>query len=162
MKRPEELGLVLGPKGKTPAYYFAKGAEKRLSTEIIDLLKDQVRGTPGAAARVCFHDGPQAPVHDMVIVFRGGGPAQPAHKHLTREETYHIIEGKLRLQFFDDKGKKTGACTLGASGTGLPLVYRVPHDIFHATEPDSEFAVFHESRPGPFEAADTVVSDWKP
>lgn len=158
--KPEDLGLVLGPRGKTPAYYFAKGSEKRVDGQIISLLKEQVNGTPGAAVRVCFHDGPQSPVHDMIIVFRGGGPAQPAHKHLTREETYHVIEGKLRLQFFDERGSKTTSCTLGALGSGLPLICRVPSNVFHATEPDSEFAVFHESRPGPFDAADTVVAAW--
>lgn len=155
-----ELGLVLGPKGKTPAYYF-KGGQKAVGEPIIAALKDQVRAVPGAAVRVCFHDGAAEPVHDMVIVIRGGGPSQPAHKHLTRDETYHVIEGRLRLQFFDDSGKPTSSCLLGQPGSGLPLLCRIPKNVFHATEPEGEFAVFHESRPGPFDAADTVVADWK-
>lgn len=149
------LGLRLGPKGKSPAYYFA-GPEKAVTSAAIAALKAQVKDTPGGAVRICLHDGPQDPVHDMVIVIRQGPPVAP-HKHVTRPESYHLIEGKLRIQFFDEKGKKTTSVLLGGPGSGLPLMYRVPKNVWHATDPETDFAVFHESRPGPFDAADTVV-----
>lgn len=149
------LGLILGPKGKSPAYYFT-GPEKTVTERALQALKAEVQDRPGGAVRLCLHDGPQDPVHDMVIVLRQGPPVAP-HKHKTRPESYHMIEGKLRLQFFDEEGRKTTSCLLGAPGSGLPLMVRVPKDVWHATQPESGFAVFHESRPGPFDAADTVL-----
>ena len=159
MNELESLGLVLAPKGKSPAYSF-KAGQKAVDAKILAALKAEAAKVPGGAVRVNFHDDPQEPVHDMVIVLKRG-PAVAPHKHLTRDETYHLIEGLLRLQFFDESGNKTTSCLLGGPGTGNPLLYRVPKNTWHATEPESDFAVFHESRPGPFDAADTAISDWK-
>ncbi|MBI4061652.1 MAG: cupin fold metalloprotein, WbuC family [Elusimicrobia bacterium] len=157
MSALESLGLALGPQGKSPAYYFRKGP-KAVDARLLAALKAEATVVSGGAVRVCFHDGPEEPVHDMVIALRRG-PAVAPHKHVTREETYHMIEGLLRLQFFDERGHKTDSCLLGGPGAGKPLLYRVPKNTWHSTDPESEFAVFHERRPGPFDAADTVISD---
>lgn len=155
----ETLGFKLGPKGRSPAYYFKNGP-KAVDARVLAALKAEAAVVPGGAVRICFHDDPQDPVHDMLIALRRGPVAAP-HKHVTRDETYHLIEGLLRLQFFDEKGDKTGSCLLGGPGSGKSLLYRVPRNTWHATDPESEFAVFHESRPGPFDGADTIVAGWK-
>jgi len=151
----EDLGWTLDDTGKSPAFYFP-GNAKIFDARVLDALKARVPDRPGAAARVCLHDGPQAAAQNMIIVLRRGGGARP-HRHATREETYHMIEGRLRLSLFDDAGRETGSCVLGGPGTGLPSIYRMPADVWHVTEPETDLAVFHESRPGPFAPSDTAV-----
>ena len=96
----------------------------------------------------------------MLIVAKRGEPIR-AHKHLTKEETYHMIEGRMLIDFYDDAGRSKGRLTLGAPGSGLPFLFRVRPNTFHTTVPETEFAVFHESRPGPFDGGDSVFADWE-
>ena len=148
-----ELSLVAAPGGKSPAFTATK--DRLLDVRVFEALKALVKDKPGATVRVNLHPDPSAPVHDMIIAQRAGG-APFIHKHLAREETYHMIEGRMRLQFFDAAGKPTTAHLLGGPGTGLALIVRVPKGVWHATEPETDYAVFHESRPGPFDPADTI------
>ncbi|MEK7857794.1 MAG: WbuC family cupin fold metalloprotein [Elusimicrobiota bacterium] len=150
----KELGLVEAPGGKSPA--FTATGDRLLDARAFEALKALVKDTPGATVRINLHPGPEAPVHDMVIAQSAGGKPF-VHKHLSREETYHMISGRMRLQFFDEAGKPTASHLLGAIGAGLPLIVRVPKGVWHATQPETDFAVFHESRPGPFDGSDTVL-----
>ncbi len=150
----EDLGYRLDATGKSPAYYLPAG--KTVDLAALDALKAAVGAEPGSAARICLHAGPQAPGQDMIVVLRKGGQARP-HRHETREETYHLVEGRLRLRLFDDAGKDAGTIDLGGPGTGLPLFFRMPAKTWHVTEPVTDLAVFHESRPGPFDPKDTTV-----
>lgn len=152
------LGLVPAPGGKSPA--FTATGERVVDARAFAALKSLVEGAPGSTVRINLHPGPESAVHDMIIAQSPGGKPF-AHKHLTREETYHMIEGRMRLQFYDDAGEPTTSTLLGAPGTGLPLIARVPRDVWHASRPEGGCAVFHESRPGPFDGADTVLPGWE-
>lgn len=154
-----ELGLAAAPGGKSPA--FTATGDRLVDARAFAALKSLVKNAPGATARINLHRAPEAPVHDMIIAQSAGGKPF-VHRHLTREETYHMIEGRMRLQFFDDAGKPSSSCVLGGPGTGLPLIVRVTKGVWHASVAETDFIVFHESRPGPFDGADTVFPDWKP
>lgn len=154
-----ELGLVAAPGGKSPA--FTATGDRLVDARAFAALKSLVKDAPGATVRVNLHPGPDAPVHDMIIAQSAGGKPF-VHKHLTREETYHMIEGRMRLQFFDDAGKPSSSHLLGGPGTGLPLIVRVPKGVWHASVAETDFVVFHESRPGPFDGGDTVFPHWEP
>lgn len=150
----EDLGFLLDASGKSPAYYLPAG--KAVDPAALDALKAAVGPEPGSAARICLHAGPVAAAQDMIVALRRGGKARP-HRHASREETYHLVEGRLRLRFYDDAGAETGFCDLGGPGTGLPLFFRMPARTWHITEPQTDLALFHESRPGPFDPSDTTV-----
>jgi cupin fold WbuC family metalloprotein len=150
-----ELGLVPVAGGRTPAFTATKS--RAVGPAVIEALK-KIAKEPGATVRINLHAGPESSVHDMIIVQRSGG-APYIHRHKTREEAYHLIEGRLRLRLFDVDGVVESEILLGGPGTGLPFVTRIPAGVFHSTIPETEFAVFHESRPGPFDPSDTVVKN---
>lgn len=149
-----ELGLVPVAGGRSPAYTATK--RRLIDARAIDALARAAAALPGGTVRINLHPGPEAGVHDMVIAQRAGGPPY-VHKHLAREETCHMIAGRMRLRFFDDAGRPVEECRVGGPGSGLPLIVRVPKGVWHATEPETEVVVFHESRPGPFDPADTLI-----
>lgn len=153
------LGLITAPGGKSPA--FTATGDRLVDARVFEALKSLVKDAPGATVRINLHPGPEAPVHDMIIAQSAGGRPY-VHKHLGREETYHMIEGRMRLDFFDASGKPSSSHLLGGPGTGLPLIVRVPKGVWHASVAETPCVVFHESRPGPFDGADTVFPDWKP
>ena len=151
-KELDALGLVPVSGGKSPAFTATKS--RLIDGKMVAALKTMAH-KPGATVRINLHGGPEAPVHNMIIAQKQGGSPY-VHKHLTKEETYQMIEGRMWLRLFDDSGKVTGETVLGSVGSGLPFAVRIPMGVFHATEPRTEYAVFHESRPGPFDPADTV------
>lgn len=150
----EDLGYRLDATGKSPAYYLPAG--KAVDLAALGALKAAVAPEPGSAARICLHADAATPAQDMIVALRRGGAARP-HRHATREETYHLVEGRLRLRFFDDAGQETGFCDLGGPDSGLPRFFRMPARTWHVTEPLTDLALFHESRPGPFDPKDTSV-----
>ena len=150
----EALELVQDKSAKTEAYYCRARAPV-ISDEVIHELKSKLTQSSGSTVRICLHESPEATFHEMVIVHKRGGVFKP-HKHLTKDESYHMIEGVLRIDILNDGGQPLESFRIGGPGSGLPLWVRIRKNIWHATTPESDFAVFHESRPGPFQGGDSV------
>lgn len=153
------LELVRDETGRSEAYFCRNKGSVSIDDALIASLKNRLKETGSGLIRVCLHAGPEATLHNMVIVQRRDITFK-AHKHLAKEESYHMLEGKLRIDFFDAKGQATGSTVIGAPGTGLPMLCRVRNGVWHSTIPETEYAVIHESRPGPFSGADSVMADW--
>jgi cupin fold WbuC family metalloprotein len=155
----QALQLVQDQTAKSESYYcHADGVV--VTDEIITWLKDKLATSPGNTVRICLHRDAASVFHEMLIAHKRTGRFHP-HKHLQKSESYHVIEGRLRVQMFDDEGRATTSVVLGAQGSGHPFMYRIPVNVWHSTEPDGDYVVFHESKPGPFVSTDNVYPDWK-
>jgi cupin fold WbuC family metalloprotein len=152
----ETLALVEDKSAKTLAFY-SLGRAPLIGEAVVAGLKDKLRGG-GSTVRICLHDGPQALFHEMLIVHKKGGAFKP-HKHPTKDESYHMIEGVLRIDILGDGGRLLETFRIGGPGSGLPFWVRIRKNTWHATIPESDFAVFHESRPGPFQGGDSVFHE---
>jgi cupin fold WbuC family metalloprotein len=152
------LEVIVDARGRSEALYCAGPAV--VDSKVIAALKERMRAASAPTARICLHKDSSASVHDMIIAHQKGAPT-PMHKHLVKEETYQMIEGRLRLDFFSEEGALTHSVTLSEPGTGLPFLARVRPGLWHATVPETEFAIFHESRPGPFDGTDSIYRDEK-
>lgn len=148
------LALVADPNAKTEAYY-SKTPTPVIDGDVVSALKARLVETGGPTVRVCLHEDPSADLHQMIIVHRRGGNF-PQHMHLKKDESYQMIEGVLRIEIFADSGEKKSEFRLGGPGTDLPFLARVRKGFWHATIPETEFAVFSETRPGPFQGGDSV------
>ncbi|MBI3553539.1 MAG: cupin fold metalloprotein, WbuC family [Elusimicrobia bacterium] len=149
------LELRADIRGKSEALYCT-ALGSAIDMKVVGALKERLRASGAGTVRICLHSEPSAPVHDMIIIHRKGAPC-PVHKHLAKEETYQMIEGRMRLDFLKEDGSPDRSLILGEPGTGLPFMARVRANLWHATVPETDFAVFHESRPGPFDGGDSVL-----
>lgn len=147
------LGFTPVSGGNSPAFSAVK--DRIVDGRALEALKGLVQEKPGAAVRINLHSGPDAPVHDMIVALRAGGKPF-IHKHRTREESYHLIEGRLLLSLYAADGRVIETTELGGHGTGLPLIARIAADQWHSTVPLTEVVLFHEARPGPFDPSDTL------
>jgi cupin fold WbuC family metalloprotein len=152
------LELRVDRRGKSEALYAP--AESVVDRAMIAALKERLAASGGGTIRICLHAAQEAPVHDMVIVHKRGSYA-PAHRHETKDETYQLIEGRLRIDFYDDAGKTVRSRLLGEPESGLPFMIRIPQGQWHATVAETEFVAFHESRPGPFNGGDSAIAGWE-
>ena len=66
----------------------------------LDELKLLAKNDPDKRARICLHKDDSELVHEMIIVIYEGSEIIP-HRHIDKSESYHIIEGELKIVFFD-------------------------------------------------------------
>ena len=154
----DENQVIYAEGGKSPAFFCNKypvKVHKKLITELKMLSLDQ----GGKNIRLCMHENPQAPFHDMLILAHKG-KYYPPHKHETKGESFHIIEGLLAVFTFTETGEIMDACILEKEGN---FIYKVGINMVHVVMPLSGTAVYHESRPGPFLGEkDSTIPSWTP
>jgi glucose-6-phosphate isomerase len=144
--------------GRSPALFSSKPTACA-GAALVDRLIAIARETGAGALRVCLHTSPTDELHDMLVLASPAAYAAP-HMHVHKDETYHLVRGSGLLVLFDAGGRVTSSCTLDAQGTFLA---RVGRGQLHTLVPLSDPMVFHESRPGPFDAAgDSVAAPWAP
>lgn len=127
----------------------------------LEQLKAAAASAPLRRARLCLHHTHQDVVQEMVIAFCRDTYNRP-HRHQGKSESFHVIEGRLAVLFFDDEGRPERRITLGPPGSGLTFVYRLRNSKWHTVIPLSEVAVIHETTTGPYTPADTEFAPWAP
>lgn len=129
--------------------------------EELELLKRAAHQDPLRRARLCLHHDQSDKVHEMVIAFCRDSYVRP-HRHINKSESFHVIEGRLAVVFFDDEGHVTRRLTMGASGNAEACLYRLSKNAWHAVVTLSEFAIIHETTSGPFLREETECPSWAP
>jgi len=146
------------PNARSLSYFFT-GDIAWADERMIAALKVEAATAGTKNARLCLHTGPDAAIHDMIIVEHAGCYYRP-HKHMTKGETCHAISGRLLFVAFDDDGNVIGSRLLG-DGDGL--MFRVGAGQWHTVIPVDDQVVYHEAKLGPFlGAGDMVFPDWAP
>lgn len=126
---------------------------------------DRLKGSALAAAlrrsRLCLHRDNDEKVHEMMIAFCGDSPVRP-HRHFGKSESFHVVEGRLRIVLFDEKGAVAERIELGEANSGLPFVCRINSPAWHAVLPMTEFVIVCETTAGPFVDNDGNFASWAP
>jgi len=144
--------------GVTPGY-FCLQKPVRVDRDLIDELKRISLDRGRQNMRLCLHENADATFHDMIILEYQSVYNRP-HKHASKGETYHMIEGTQGLFIFDQNGTVTDACKLEPAGN---FMFRVDNDMYHMVMPVSELVIYHEARLGPFKREiDSIFADWAP
>lgn len=133
----------------------------RINTKEIALLKNQALHNTRKRIRICTHHDVGDSIHEMLIVHVRGAYIRP-HKHFNKIESFHVIEGDLKVVIFDDKGVITDVIEMGSYHSGKNFYYRLADSSFHTVIPQSDIVVFHEITNGPFVREETVFAGWAP
>ncbi len=133
----------------------------RLDKEFIECLKSTALENDRKRVRICAHSDTENTLHEMVIVHTKGTYVQP-HKHPGKSESFHLIEGSLKLVVFDDSGEILDVVTMGDYTSGGVFYHRLSDSLFHSVIFLSDFAVFHETTNGPFRDGETMFPTWAP
>lgn len=152
-------GDVLQDKNaKSLSYYFTIDVV-RIDLEIVKQLRELSAKNGKCNARICLHISPTANFHEMIILEYGGYYYRP-HKHLTKGESCHIIEGEVAFLIFNDNGAVEASNIMSKERN---LISRVGINRWHTVIPITEYAIYHESKPGPYIGqGDSVYPDWAP
>lgn len=155
----DDQGTVWIDEGARSLSYFCRKKPVRVNVALIAELKEIAASLGDKNVRLCLHESPDAVFHEMITLECKGKYCRP-HKHLTKGETCHIIEGLIGAFVFDDGGRVIDACLLEPRGNFL---YSIGVNMYHAIMPISDLVIYHESKPGPFLGeADSLYPDWVP
>lgn len=134
----------------------------KATVKTIDFLKETAKKSDNKRARLCLHKDREESLHEMIIALSKGTYVRP-HKHINKIETFHIIEGHLRLFVFNNKGNVIDSFDMKPPKSGECFLYRAEPDCWHMPAPVSNVVVFHEITNGPFTGKnDSVFADWSP
>ena len=138
--------------------YFCLNKPVAVDLPLIEQLK-AVALEKHINVRICLHESADNSFHNMVIV-QHKSAYYPPHKHPSKAECYHIIEGQLGAVHFNDAGEVTHSNRIN---TDSNVIYRIGLNENHAIFPLTDIAVYHESKPGPFNRMrDFVEPSWAP
>lgn len=141
--------------------YVARGPVTTVTSRDIALLKAAAAANPRRRARLCAHPDVGDRLHEMLIVLARHAYVPP-HKHPHRSESFHMIEGRLKIVLFDDDGRQLETIPMAEPGSGDVFFCRLPSSLYHLVVAETDFVTFHEVTNGPFDLKDTIVASWSP
>lgn len=141
--------------------FFIEEDITNLSSKEIEFLKTKAACSKRGRARLCIHLSVESSLHEMLIALSKKTYVRP-HKHLGKGESFHIIEGNLKIVIFDDQGNISKTISMGDYRSGNKFYYKLSKSCFHTVIPLSDFVVFHETTNGPFKREDTIYAQWAP
>ena len=137
--------------------FFCKDPSVGVTKELIDAMISWSKRHNSCDLRVCLHQSIEDRFHQMIILLHGGIYRRP-HKEI-RQESCHIIQGKMMLFLFTSVGKVSRRIIVDNTNT---IVYRIGADQWHVSVPITPIVIFHEAKTGPFAGHETKFAPWAP
>lgn len=118
-----------------------------IDSALLDSLGEKASSSPRLRANFNFHRSPDAPSQRLLNALEPGTRV-PAHRHLSTDETYVVLRGKLRVIFFDDNGNATESRELSpAAGT---FGVNISAGTWHGLDVLERGTVIFETKDGPY------------
>jgi cupin fold WbuC family metalloprotein len=129
--------------------------------EWIERLKKTALSHPLHRSRLCLHHSDDDHVHEMIIALARDCVFQP-HRHLSKSESYHMIDGRMALLTFTDDGMPSYAILFTPPGGGGAVCFRLSKSVYHTVLPLDEVVIFQEVTAGPFKKGEAMLAPWAP
>ena len=126
----------------------------------LEELKILAQKDPNKRARICLHKNDEEMVQEMIIAFCKDSYIRP-HRHIDKSESYHIIEGRIEIIFYNDSGIEIDKVVLSDKIDEHPFLFRISNSAWHTVVPKSDFVIIHEVTKGPFNKNSSEFADWE-
>ena len=153
------MNFVRDHKAKSLSYFCTDPTAAEVDLDLVHFLVGVSEENGNCNARICLHTSPASNFHEMIILERKGYYFPP-HKHAGKGQSCHIIVGEALCFVFDETGQVTRCRVLGNGGN---ILFRVGDEQYHMILPLTDYAVYHEAKPGPFlPVGDSIFASWAP
>ena len=126
----------------------------------LEELKILAQNDPNKRARICLHKDDGEMIQEMIIAFCKDSYIRP-HRHIDKSESYHIIEGRIEIIFYNDNGIEIDKVILSDKMDEHPFLFRISNSAWHTVVPKSDFVIIHEVTKGPFNKNSSEFADWE-
>ena len=117
-----------------------------IDTQLLNEVSEQAKASPRLRMNYNFHPSLDDKCHRMLNALELGTEI-PIHRHPTKDETFVILYGKVKVTTYNDKGKLEDYVILSQED-GLYGV-NIPKNVWHTLEALVSSMLF-ECKEGPF------------
>ena len=117
-----------------------------IDEKLIKKVADEARKSPRLRMNYNFHKSLEDKCHRFLNALEPG-TLIPVHHHPTKDETFVILKGKVRVTIYNDDGEVTQTCVV-CQEEGLYGV-NIPKNTWHGVE-CLEPSILLECKEGPF------------
>lgn len=118
-----------------------------IDKQLLDKVSEQAKNSPRLRINYNFHQSLDEKCHRFLNAIEPGTEV-PIHKHPTKDETFVILRGKVRVTTHKDDGSIIEDVVLcpeeGKYGVNIPK------DVWHTIEALEPNSVIFEAKEGPF------------
>lgn len=118
-----------------------------IDDKILDELSAKAKESPRLRMNLNFHQSLDDLCHRFLNALEPG-TVVPVHHHPTKEESFIVLRGRVRIITYDDNGKELVNYVLDPK-TGLYGV-NIPKNVWHTVESLESGSVIFEVKDGPF------------
>lgn len=119
---------------------------KIIDESLLTQLADEAKKSPRLRKNYNFHQSLQDKCHRFLNALEPGTEI-PVHHHPTKDETFVILIGKVRVSTYDDDGELIETCVISQE-SGIYGV-DIPKNVWHGVE-CLEPSILLECKEGPF------------
>lgn len=119
---------------------------KIIDESLLTQLADEAKKSPRLRKNYNFHQSLQDKCHRFLNALEPGTEI-PVHHHTTKDETFVILKGKVRVSTYDDDGELIEKCVISQE-SGIYGV-DIPKNVWHGVE-CLEPSILLECKEGPF------------
>ena len=113
---------------------------------LIDNLAEEAKKSPRLRMNYNFHQSLQDKCHRFLNAMEPGTKI-PIHHHPTKEETFVVLRGKVRVTTYNDNGEVLESCVISQEEGRYGV--DIPKNVWHGVE-CLEPSVLRECKEGPF------------
>lgn len=119
---------------------------KIIDESLLTQLADEAKKSPRLRKNYNFHQSLEDKCHRFLNALEPGTEI-PVHHHPTKDETFVILKGKVRVSTYDDDGELIETCVISQEN-GIYGV-DIPKKVWHGVE-CLEPSILLECKEGPF------------
>ena len=120
---------------------------KIIDEQLLDAVTSEARQSPRLRMNYNFHKSLDEKCHRFLNAMEVG-TVVPIHHHVTKDETFIVLRGKVRLNIYNDQGEVTESVVLCHSAGCYGV--DIPRNTWHAVECLETGSVIFEVKEGPF------------
>ena len=120
---------------------------KIIDEQLLDAVTSEARKSPRLRMNYNFHKSLDEKCHRFLNAMEVG-TVVPIHHHVTKDETFIVLRGKVRLNIYNDQGEVTESVVLCHSAGCYGV--DIPRNTWHAVECLETGSVIFEVKEGPF------------
>ena len=120
---------------------------KIIDNKLIDNLIVQAKESPRLRMNYNFHPSLEDKCHRLLNALEPG-TVVPVHRHPTKDESFVILRGRVRVNIYNDEGKVTESVVL-CHEEGMYGV-DIDKNVWHGVECLESGSVIFEVKEGPF------------
>ena len=118
-----------------------------IDTELLDKVSEQAKASPRLRMNYNFHQSLDEKCHRFINAVESGTEV-PIHKHPTKDETFVILRGKVRVTTHRDDGTIIEDGVLCAEDGRYGA--NIPKGVWHTIEAMEADSMIFECKEGPF------------